>query len=76
LGVVACLPGAGWAAGPVPESPSSTPLAAEVLDSMGISPTQATVTDGSLDGQFRTFKARGSYRIATTLWFRLPPLAA
>ena len=67
----------GWpaaaGAAPAPASAFPAPLAAEVLDSTGMSPTEGTVTDGSLDRQFRPFRARGSYRITATLWFRLAP---
>ena len=74
VGLAGGAAGAGTA--PAPSSAFPTPLAAEVLDPTGINPTEATVTDGSLDGHFRPFKARGSYRITTTLWFRLPPPSA
>ncbi len=75
LALAVGLAGGAAAAGtvPAPSSTFPTPLAAEVLDSTGISPTEATVTDGSLDAHFRPFKPRGSYRITATLWFRLLP---
>lgn len=55
-------------------SASQAPLQAEVLEPTGPEPTVAEVTGGSLDGHFRPFSPRGSHRIKTTLWFRLPPL--
>jgi diguanylate cyclase (GGDEF)-like protein len=44
----------------------------EVLDASGMSPSPFAVTEGSLDGRFRPFGARGSHSITTTLWFRIP----
>jgi diguanylate cyclase (GGDEF)-like protein len=80
LGWVACLAGAALPAGAVPGAPArsatSAPLAVEVLDSTGITPTVEAVTDGSLEARFRPFRTRGSHSITTTLWFRLPPAAA
>jgi len=51
------------------------PLAVEALDPTGISPTEASVTGGSLDGHFRPFKARGSHLVTASLWLRLRPPA-
>ncbi|HXY96234.1 MAG TPA: diguanylate cyclase [Steroidobacteraceae bacterium] len=61
---------------PAPPPALQTPLAVEALESTGISPPEGAVTDGSLDSQFRPFKARGSYRITATVWFRLAPPSA
>lgn len=74
LALATCLTGgpAGAASAPAHPFAFQAPLAVEVLDSTGISPTVKDVTDGSLDGHFRPFTARGSYRIRTSLWFRLP----
>jgi diguanylate cyclase (GGDEF)-like protein len=77
LGVVACLPGAVLAVGlaqvPSVPGPRAAPPAVEVLDSTGISPTEAEVTGGALDARFQPFKTRGSHLIKTTLWLRLAP---
>jgi len=75
LGLAVWLAGGSAAALPAPAPPAGlpAPLTVEVLDPTGISPSEAAVTDGSLDAHFRPFKARGSYLITTTLWFRLPP---
>jgi len=74
LGLALCLTGGSAAAVTSAAAPAAfqTPLTVEVLDATGITPTEAAVTDGSLDTRFRPFTARGSYRITTTLWFRLP----
>jgi diguanylate cyclase (GGDEF)-like protein len=47
----------------------------ETLDATVIRPAEASVTDGSLDAQFRPFRARGSHLITTPLWLRLLPPA-
>lgn len=74
LGLAVCLAGASAAGATAAATPSGfqVPLSVEVLDPTGISPTEATVTGGSLDAHFHPFKARGSHLITTTLWFRLP----
>jgi diguanylate cyclase (GGDEF)-like protein len=75
LGLALCLTGgyAGAATASAGADDSPAPLGVEALDPTGISPTRASVTDGSLDAQFRPFKPRGSYRITTPLWLRLLP---
>ena len=77
LGLAVCLTGGPAAAvtAAAPPSAFQAPLVVEVLDPTGISPTEATVTNGSLDAHFGPFQARGSHRITSTLWFRLPPPA-
>jgi len=77
VALAACLTGGSAAAVPAAAPPSAlqAPLTVEVLDPTGISPTEAAVTDGSLDAHFRPFKARGSHLITTPLWLRLLPPA-
>jgi diguanylate cyclase (GGDEF)-like protein len=77
LGLAACLTGGAAATvpAPAPASAFQAPLIVEVLDPTGISPTEATVTDGSLDARFGPFKARGSHLITAPLWLRLLPAA-
>jgi diguanylate cyclase (GGDEF)-like protein len=74
LGLALCLPGVGLALAipPAPTSSSGTPLAAEVLESTGPAPTVTLVTSGAFDQHFRPFQSRGSHRVKTQLWFRLP----
>ncbi|HWZ63059.1 MAG TPA: diguanylate cyclase [Steroidobacteraceae bacterium] len=74
LGLAVCLPGVGLALAipPAPTSSSGTPLAAEVLESTGPAPTVTLVTSGAFDQHFRPFQSRGSHRVKTQLWFRLP----
>ena len=76
LGLAVCLAGGPAAAGSAPSAATAfqAPLQVEVLDPTVPEPTAAEVTGGSLDGHFRPFSPRGSHRIKTTLWFRLPPL--
>src|SRR5579862_6868268 len=52
------------------------PLKAEVLPPSAGDPPAATVSAGTLDSSFVPFKSLGSHRIATPLWFRLPPPSA
>ena len=76
LGLAVCLAGGPATAGSAPSAATAfqAPLQVEVLDPTVPEPTAAEVTGGSLDGHFRPFSPRGSHRIKTTLWFRLPPL--
>jgi diguanylate cyclase (GGDEF)-like protein len=76
LGLAVCLAGGPAAAGSAPSAATAfqAPLQVEVLDPTVPEPAAAEVTGGSLDGHFRPFSPRGSHRIKTTLWFRLPPL--
>ena len=78
-GVALCLSGTAEAATATlaaPRQPApGSPVAAEVLDTTGISPTAEAVTGGMLDSHFRPFESRGSHFITSTLWIRLPPPA-
>lgn len=76
FGLAVCLAGllARPAAAALP-SGFPSPLAVEVLETAGPTPSVDAVTRGEHEAGFLPFRARGSHLIKTPLWFRLVPPA-